>query len=38
MVKPKCVDCEVEEVEDEGDLCDDCMYQCEDDDDMFEDD
>lgn len=34
----KCIECEMEDVEVEGDMCDDCMYEdCDEDEDMFED-
>lgn len=33
----KCIECDMEDVEAEGDFCDDCMYECEEDEDMFED-
>lgn len=31
MTKPKCVECEYQEVEIEGDICDICLYGCEED-------
>ena len=36
MLKPKCIECDYEEVEEEGDRCDDCLGAYEDEDE-FED-